>query len=132
MKRTYYRTVKNNRVRILGKELFCQHLQKHELDGRRFCFIIYNNIPGEGWFKDGLTCLWGTEAYAKAMNKQIPETDRVILVSEEERILAPDGSYSWYWWAEDNKEQGKEGCDVWTQEEVEEILRYEQIRERGQ
>lgn len=31
-----------------------------------------------------------------------------------------------------NEPWEKFNCDVWTQEEVEEILRYEQIRERGQ
>ena len=37
----YYRTVRNNRIRLLGQRLCCKNLKNGELDGRRLCFIPY-------------------------------------------------------------------------------------------
>ena len=93
MKRLHYRTIKDNQVRILGKTLHCSNLKHGELDGKRFAFIIYSGIE---WEKRGLTCLWGTEAFAKAANAGELEAEK--LSREDGKLLAPDGYLRWYWW----------------------------------
>ena len=111
MRRMYYRTVKNNQVRILGKRLSNPNLNNGELDGLKFCFIIYNSFPNSGWFKDGLTCLWGTERLSKAI--RAPEAENAIpeMLSKGQRelieayegdktILSPNGFLNWYFWKE--------------------------------
>jgi hypothetical protein len=97
MKRIYYRTVRNNRIRLRGKILTNENLNG-ELDGKRFCFIPYKDIaPNSGFSFNGLTALWGTEAYSMALNKESEETiDR--LSEEDGKILAPDGHIRWYFW----------------------------------
>jgi len=55
----------------------------------------------------------------RAENCELFALERKILWSEAEAKRA-------------NEPWEKFNCDVWTQEEVEEILRYEQIRGRGQ
>ena len=88
MRRSYYRTVKNNQVRILGKTLGNDDLKNGELDGVRCLFRLYT-IGGE-WLDDCLTALWGTEAYAKEF----------LTYKEDCEILAPDGFLYWYFWKE--------------------------------
>ena len=100
MRRIYYRTVKNNRVHILGKILGNENLRNGELDGKRLCFIMYLDIPDSGWFKDGLVALWGTEATSKALNKGV--SDKIVneMIEEDGKLLAPNGNFSWYFWRE--------------------------------
>ena len=100
MKRIYYRTVKNNRIRLLGKTLGNEYLKNGELDGKRFCFIPYKSYGANTGFDfNGLTALWGTEAYSKALNKE-PEEVIDMLSDESGKILAPDGHIRWYFWTE--------------------------------
>jgi hypothetical protein len=104
MRRIYYRTVRNNRIKLLGKILGNENLKNGELDGKRFCFIPYKDYaPNSGFSFNGLTALWGTEAYSKALNK---ETEGAIdsLSDEDGRILAPDGKIRWYFWTEIKEE----------------------------
>ena len=93
MKRLYYRTVKNNQIRLLGRTLGNESLRNGELDGRRFCFIPYVGAS----LPDGLTALWGTEACSKALNHESEEVIRK-LYNESNRITAPDGKFAWYFW----------------------------------
>ena len=100
MRRIYYRTVKNNHVRILGKILGNENLRNGELDGKRLCFIIYLGIPDSGWLKDGLAALWGTEATSKALNKGVENRIVEEMIEEDGKLLAPNGYFSWYFWRE--------------------------------
>ena len=105
MRRLYYRTVKNNQVKIMGKTLHCKNLSNGELDGKRFTFIIYR---GESWKKEGLTCLWGTEALGKLVNTpgiDFESKESVQLDKEDGILLAPDGFLNWYWWEEENHDK---------------------------
>ena len=99
MRSLYYRTVKRNRIKLLGKVLRCEKLNNGELDGKRFCFIPYNGTWNTRFASDGLTALWGTERFSKALNT---EPRNVVMQLEEESngILAPDGVYRWYFWCE--------------------------------
>ena len=100
MRRINYRTVRNNRIRLFGKILGNENLKNGEIDGKRFCFIPYESYGvNTGFSFNGLTALWGTEAYSKALNK---ETEEVIdrLSDEDGEILAPDGHIRWYFWNE--------------------------------
>ena len=100
MSRLYYRTLRNNQILLLGKRLGNENLKNGELDGKRFCFIPYKDIaPNSGFSFNGLTALWGTEAYSRALNK---ESEEIIdkLSDEDGRILAPDGHIRWYFWQE--------------------------------
>ena len=94
--RIYYRTVRNNRVRIRGKILTCANLTKGELDGKRFGFIPYDNRGDTGFSADGLTALWGTER----ASKEIYKISGGEALEESDRLLAPDGYFRWYWWKE--------------------------------
>jgi len=103
MRHTYYRTVKNNQIKLLGKVLGNENLKNGELDGKRFCFIPYKSYGANtGFSLNGLTALWGTEAYSRALNR---ETEEVLdrLDEEEGKILAPDGYLRWYFWKEVDK-----------------------------
>ena len=94
MRRTYYRTVHNNRIKLLGKILGNENLKNGQLDGKRFCFIPYS-----GFSFTGLAALWGTEAYSKALDKESEEV--IAKISDEDgKILAPDGYIRWYFWKE--------------------------------
>jgi len=111
VKRLHYRTVRNNRIKLLGKVLCCEYLSNGELDGKRFTFIIYR---GESWEREGLTCLWGTEALGKLVNMpgiDLESKEIVQLDKEDGILLAPDGFLNWYWWEEeknyDKKGKGK-------------------------
>ena len=64
MRNLYYRTVKRNRIKLLGKVLRNEQLNNGELDGKRFCFIPYADIGNTGFDSDGLTALWGTQDYS--------------------------------------------------------------------
>ena len=95
--RIHYRTIKNNRVKLLGKVLSHPELKHGELDGVRCCFIPYF-----GRFDiDGLTSLWGTEKLSRAVrNNGITKEGIAVLSMKENRILAPDGYFRWYFWSE--------------------------------
>ena len=100
MDRIYYRTVKKNRVKILGKILGNKSLKNGELDGKRFCFIIYNGHPDSEWSKNGLTALRGTEALSRAVNKGFSEEELASVYDEDRKILTPSGFLNWYFWEE--------------------------------
>ena len=98
MRRIYYRTVKNNQIRLLGRILVNRNLNNSELDGKRFCFIPYADLSSDSGFNhNGLTALWGTEAYSKALNKEPMEVIKK-LADESDKILSPDGYLGWYLW----------------------------------
>ena len=106
IRRGYYRTVRNNTVRILGKTLHCKNLNKGELDGKRFYFKIYKHGREQSpWNQEGLAYLWGTEAYAKAVNKGASKKMLAELYKEDGKLLAPNGYLDWYWWTEKHEEQ---------------------------
>ena len=96
MSRVYYRTVKDNRIRLLGKTLGCEALSGGQLDGKRFAFIPYAHCP------DGLTSLWGTEEMSRLLcTLGEGDEDRVhSLWNEDLKILAPDGYIRWGFWKE--------------------------------
>ena len=104
MKRGYYRTVRNNTIKLCGKTLGNKDLKNGELNGQRFFFRPY---PG-AFEKDGLTALWGTERCARAGNKAVKdglgeeEMDNFLkpFDDEDKKILAPDGFAYWYFWEE--------------------------------
>lgn len=98
--RIYYRTIKNNRVKILGKVLGNKELKRGELDGKRFCFMPYDNIGNSGFSFDGLTALWGTETYSLGVQKGLSEEELKILGEESYRVLAPNGFLNWCFWKE--------------------------------
>jgi len=100
MRRIYYRTVKRNRIKLLGKVLRNEQLNNGELDGKRFCFIPHNSIGNTGFDSDGLTALWRTQDYSLAVQKNLPEKELAIIGREDRRILAPDGVYRWDEWCE--------------------------------
>ena len=98
MRRLYYRTVKDNKIKLLGKTLSNVNLKNGELDGKRFCFIPYSGETG--FAKDGLTALWGTERLSKALRKDVTGEELKLLTTEHNKILAPDGYFNWYFWKE--------------------------------
>lgn len=98
MSRVYYRTVKNNKIKLRGKILGNNELQKGELDGMRFCFFPYKDRGERSGFSfDGLTALWGTERLDKAEPGTMEEKEAQ---QKNDKILAPDGHYRWYFWNE--------------------------------
>ena len=98
----YYRTVRNNRIQLLGRRLCCKNLKNRELDGLRFCFIPYAGKVNPSFYTTGLTALWGTEKVSRALNSGYSEEEMKTLREKEEQILAPSGSYNWYFWKEEN------------------------------
>lgn len=100
MRRVYYRTVKSNQVQILGKTLGNENLRNGELDDKRFCFIPYKDCGNSGFSFDGLTALWGTRAYSLAVQEGLSEKVLKNLEKENNRILAPEGFFNWYFWKE--------------------------------
>ena len=101
MGRSFYRTVKNNRVSLLGRRLCCKELRNGELDGRRFSFIPYPGKVKPSFDTTGLTALWGTEEVSHALNAGCPEKEMKTLREKEKQLLAPDGTYRWYFWEEE-------------------------------
>lgn len=95
MRRICYRTIRGNKVKILGKILRCKKLTKGELDGKRFAFVVYLD---EHWDKRGLACLWGTERLAKTRENRISADEFEKLFWEDDKLLAPNGYFNWYWW----------------------------------
>lgn len=101
MSRIYYRMIRNNQVRLLGKTLYNKELSNGCLDGQRFCFIPYSPF-----YETGLTALWGTEKLSRKLreaNEQKlaeEEMHRFLQPFEEEneKILAPDGFFRWNFW----------------------------------
>ena len=55
----YYRTVRDNRIRLLGRRIHCKNLKNGELDGQRLCFIPYAGKVKPSFSTTGLTALWG-------------------------------------------------------------------------
>lgn len=101
MRRIYYRTVRNNRIRLLGKVLGNDNLKNGELDGKRLCFIPYDDIGEDSGFSfDGLTALWGTEAYSLGVGKDLPKEELKALEENNARVIAPNGFFPWYFWKE--------------------------------
>lgn len=110
MGRPYYRTVKNNQIKLLGRVLGCEHLKNGELDGKRFAFHPYFGRWGEDGFRkednNGLTALWGSEEYSLAVNRSRfsnmteDEWDAFIKPydDDDKEVLAPDGYLRWYFW----------------------------------
>ena len=103
MERIFYRTVKGNQIKLLGKRLGHPDLCNGELDGKRFCFIPYQTFR-----EDGITCLWGTEEYSKAIQRvhrygaDEEAMNRFLepFAKRNESLLAPQGYYRWYFWRE--------------------------------
>ena len=97
MRRIYYRTIRNNQIKLLGRKLSTPELTNNELDGIRCCFMPY---PGEE--KEGLTALWGTEKLSIALRKVelagLTEIGNLPEWEEDNRTLAPDGFKRWYFW----------------------------------
>jgi len=93
MRKIYYRTVKNNRIKLLGKTWCSENLQNGELDGRRLCFLTYTD-------DNDLAMLWGTEAAVNAL--QGTEEEALRAKCESDKIIAPDGYFRWMFWKEDN------------------------------
>ena len=98
----YYRTVRDNRIRLLGRRIHCKNLKKGELDGQRLCFIPYAGKVKPSFSTTGLTALWGTEKVSRALNAGCSEEEMKTLLKEEKQILAPSGSYNWYFWEEES------------------------------
>ena len=104
MKTGYYRTVRNNTIKLCGKTLGNKDLKNGELDGQRFYFRPYYRAFEE----DGLTALWGTERHQRAVNKAVKdglgveEMDNFLTPfdDEDKKILAPGGFAYWYFWEE--------------------------------
>ena len=102
MSRIYYRTIRDNQIRLLGKTLYNECLLNGQLDGMRFSFIPYFSE----FEISGLTCLWGTEEYSKEVSKAVKmnldETEFNIYLepydTKDKEILAPDGYLHWYFW----------------------------------
>jgi len=99
--RTCIRTVRNNRVRVLGKVLGTAELRNGELDGQRFVFMPYRDIGANSGFGfNGATYLWGTEQQCRRLhNFQSVEEDK-RLCDLDLLILAPDGVFRWQFWHE--------------------------------
>ena len=98
----YYRTVRDNRIRLLGRRLYCKNLKNGELDGQRLCFIPYAGKVKPSFSTTGLTALWGTEKRSRALNAGYSGEKMKTIIEEEGRILAPGGSFEWYFWEEEN------------------------------
>jgi len=94
MRQVYYRTVRNNKVKLLGKVLSCPNLQGGELDGKRLCFVPYDEFDA-----GGLAQLWGTEKLAKVLETGTDEEFRNSF-DESVKLLAPDGHFRWTFWKE--------------------------------
>lgn len=94
--RVYYRTVKDNKVKLNGHTLECDNLKQGELDGKRFAFIPYPHT----FIKDYATVLWGTEEYSLSLGKEISEEELEELGEASDLILSPDGRIRWYFWQE--------------------------------
>ena len=104
MKTGYYRTIRKNCIKLCGKPLGNKDLKNGELNGQRFFFRPYHRAFEE----DGLTALWGTERYARAVNKAVKdrlgeeEMNNFLkpFDDEDRKILAPGGFAYWYFWEE--------------------------------
>ena len=99
--RTCIRTVRNNRVRILGKTLCTSELQNGELDGQKLAFMPYRDIGANSGFQfNGITYLWGTERQYRTMRKSNSAEEDNRWYDLDIHILAPDGVFRWQFWHE--------------------------------